>query len=163
MIEVEESGQHLTCELAAIDSLGCAMNHLSLRTQALASVSGDELKTVAESLAGRLSYLLEAVSTVEFDAEQCVVQMRSSPPQKDEDATSYYELLASRGGHLSLKRYTKTAGEARQETTAHLEVRMSPQPNFPRLLCNPHQDLFLCQAHAHLRTHLDSCGVQRKQ
>ena len=47
MIEVEESGQHLTCELAAIDSLGCAMNHLSLRTQALASVSGDELKTSA--------------------------------------------------------------------------------------------------------------------
>jgi len=120
VIEVDQAGQRLHCDLADVDSLACALNQLTLSTDALANISGDELKNMAETLAGRLSYLLEAISPVEFDAEQCVVQMRSSPPQKDEDSTSYYELLARRGGHVSLIRYTKPSGQVRSQAPAHL-------------------------------------------
>ncbi|MGC4006960.1 MAG: hypothetical protein QM811_29070 [Pirellulales bacterium] len=67
-----------------------------------------KLKTIADVLARRLSYLLEPIGTIEVDGEQCVVQMRSIPPAKDAEGINYYELLVQRGGVLSLVRYRKT-------------------------------------------------------
>ncbi len=51
---------------------------------------------------------------MEVDAEQCIVQLRSNPPQKDDDGTSYYELLVARGGRLSLCRWLKERGQPRR-------------------------------------------------
>ncbi len=61
-----------------------------------------------------MTYLLEPISPIELDSQGCVVQMRSTPPQKDADRTSYYELLVSRSGELSLVRYTRLAGQPRE-------------------------------------------------
>ena len=61
----------------------------------------------------RLNYLLEPISNVEIDPQQAVVQMRSSPPSRDEDRScSYYELMADRSG-LSLVRYRAASGQSR--------------------------------------------------
>jgi hypothetical protein len=46
------------------------------------------------------------------------VQLRSNPPQRDDDGRSYYELIVARGGHIALKRYRKGNGNARQPITA---------------------------------------------
>ena len=78
------------------------------------------MKRIAEQLSAKLTYLLEPISPIETDAHGCVVQMRSNPPQKEADRTSYYELLVSRSGELSIRRYTRTAGQTRQTIPTQL-------------------------------------------
>lgn len=80
----------------------------------------DELKQTAERLSARLTYLLEPISPIEVDAHGCVVQMRSNPPHKDADRTTYYELLVSRAGELSLARYARASGQSREVIPAHV-------------------------------------------
>jgi hypothetical protein len=106
-ITAEFGEQSLTCEMIALDSLACAFNYFSLQSGPLAKAPLTKLKTVAEDLSRRLTYLLEPITPVEVDAEGCVVQMRSNPPQKDDNSTTYYELLVRQGGLLSLQRYTR--------------------------------------------------------
>jgi hypothetical protein len=71
-------------------------------------------------LASKLTYLLEPISPIETDAHGCVVQLRSNPPQKEDDRTSYYELLVSRSGELSLSRYSRAVGQKRDVVPAHV-------------------------------------------
>jgi len=91
-----------------------------LRSDALASAGIERLRDVSQKLAARLTYLLEPIAPVEVDAQQCVVQLRSNPPQRDEQGTSYYELLVRQGGELSLRRWTKEPGDVRRPLAAHV-------------------------------------------
>ena len=61
---------------------------------------------------------MEPISPIEIDAQGCVVQLRSNPPQRDDDGRSYYELLVRRGGEIALARYRKENGDARQPIAA---------------------------------------------
>ncbi|HVU89009.1 MAG TPA: hypothetical protein VHD36_16920 [Pirellulales bacterium] len=119
-LEIEEAGQTLTCDFAALDSLACAVTSFELSTPALAGQTPQELKRLGEKLSSRLTYLLEPINPIEFDAEQCVVQLRSNPPERDEDRTSYYELVVKRGGSLSLCRFVKKPGSVRETVPMHL-------------------------------------------
>jgi len=112
--------QHLATELIALDALALSFDHLTLTSGSLATASLDQLKKVSDSLSKRLTYLLEPISPIEVDADQCVVQLRSNPPQRDDNGTRYYELLVRRGGQLSLRRYQKEAGGVRQAIPAHV-------------------------------------------
>jgi hypothetical protein len=105
--------------ILAVDKLACAFDRLSLLTDRLANASIDELKQLSDRLAAKLNYLLEPISPVEIDADVCTVQMRSSPPQRDENGSTYYELLVRRG-ELRLCRYNKPQGQPRQAITAHV-------------------------------------------
>lgn len=113
-------GQRITLQLAEVDSLACGFASLEFESQSFANAGIEQLKLVAEKLSKRLTYLLEPISPIEHDAEQCVVQLRSNPPQRDEDRTSYYELIVSRDGRLSLVRYAKPAGGVREPITSHV-------------------------------------------
>lgn len=128
-VDVDDGPLHLECQLIALEPLACAFNRLSLRAERLSAMSTDELKHVAETLSARLTYLLEPISPIETDAEGCTVQMRSNPPQKETDRTSYYELLVSRTGELSLARYTRAAKTERQlipaQVTREVLVRLA--------------------------------------
>jgi hypothetical protein len=46
--------------------------------------------------------------------------MRSNPPQKDDNAYRYYELLIRRGGSVALCRYEKQPGQPRTRVPAAL-------------------------------------------
>jgi hypothetical protein len=120
LVECEEEGCALRCRLTALDTLGCAFQSFEMQSDALSSASMDRLKQVAEALSHRLTYLLEPISPIEVDAQQCVVQLRSNPPQKDENGTSYYELLVAAGGRLSLCRFNKAAGNPRHAIPAQV-------------------------------------------
>lgn len=120
VVEARDSGQTLRCQLVALDTLACAFTRLSLQADSLSVMSIDQLKATAENLAGRLTYLLEPISPIEIDSQGCVVQLRSSPPHKETDRTSYYELLVSRLGEISLCRYTRTQGQERQPIPAEV-------------------------------------------
>jgi hypothetical protein len=119
-IDCQEAGQKLHCELIAHDSLACAFQQFELESAALANAAIDRLKQVAEALSRRLTYLLEPISPVEVDARQCVVQLRSNPPQRDENGASYYELLVQRGGRLSLCRWVKEPSVSRRLVSAQV-------------------------------------------
>jgi hypothetical protein len=119
-LELREGGQRFSGELAALDTLGCVFTHFALESDKLANAPIGELKQVAETLSKRLSYLLEPIQPVEVDPEHCVVQLRSNPPQREPGRVSYYELLVRRGGHLSLCRYEKQAGQVREGVPAHV-------------------------------------------
>ncbi|MEX0710703.1 MAG: hypothetical protein WD278_00050 [Pirellulales bacterium] len=112
--------QRLECDLTALDRLACEFTRFELASQRLSQAGIDELKRVSEALSKRLTYLLEPISPIEVDAQQCVVQLRSNPPARDEQATSYYELLVRRGGHLSLARWVKDAGNVRRPLPAQV-------------------------------------------
>jgi len=119
-ITLNEGQQELACELAALDTLACSFTRLVLRSTALTNKSAGELKTIAENLSTKLTYLLEPISPIETDATGCTVQMRSNPPQKEADRTSYYELLVARAGELSLVRYSRAPGGTREIVAAHV-------------------------------------------
>ncbi|MGD9724602.1 MAG: hypothetical protein AB7O59_25105 [Pirellulales bacterium] len=128
-VSVDDGARRLACDLLALEPLACAFTRLSLSADKLAAMTADQLKGVAENLSQRLTYLLEPISPIETDAQGCVVQMRSNPPHKDTDRTSYYELLVSRAGTLSLCRYTRAAGAQREvipaQVTREVLVRLA--------------------------------------
>lgn len=113
-VAVDEGGKRLVCHLMNVNPLACEFEQLSLSTTALAQATMDELKQISDDLAARVTYLLEPIGPVEQDQSQCIVQMRSKPPQKGDDGTCYYELLVRRGGELSLCRYKKEPGDVRK-------------------------------------------------
>ena len=93
---------------------GVRFTEFTVTTDKLASATADQLKQLGEKLSGRLTYLLEPICPIEVDREHCVVQMRSNPPQRDDDGTRYYELVVRRGGSLSLYRFSKIPGNVRE-------------------------------------------------
>jgi hypothetical protein len=117
-LDCQIPGQRVQAELVALDSLACAFQFLGVEIAALAQAPIDELKRAAERLAKRLNYLLEPITAVEVDAQQCAIQMRSNPPHKDDNLTTYYELVVKRGGLISLCRFQKQPGDVRQVVPA---------------------------------------------
>jgi hypothetical protein len=117
-LAVEEVPRQVTCDIVERNSLAVSFTLLRLATPELGSASAAELERLGKSLADRLTYLMEPISPIELDADACVVQLRSNPPQRDDDGRSYYELLVRRGGEISLTRYRKENGSARQPIAA---------------------------------------------
>jgi hypothetical protein len=120
LVQVEHSGIRLTCELAALESLACGLVRLEVHSNRLAALSADALREVARQLATRLTYLLEPIRLIEVDPEQGLAQLRSQPPHREAEVTSFYELLLSRGGGLRLVRFSRPAGQPRAAVPAQL-------------------------------------------
>lgn len=119
VLAVDTNVGQLEGRMLAVDTLACAFESLALSTDRLSGASIGELKQLSEQLAAKLNYLLEPISPVELDADGCTVQMRSNPPQRDENGSTYYELLVRRDG-LRLCRYTKARGQSRQMIAAQV-------------------------------------------
>ena len=118
-LAIDVDSGRLECTLVAVDQLACAFEQLAHHAPALDQATMEELSRIAAGLSKRLSYLLESISPVETDSKGCVVQMRSNPPHKDDDGTSYYELVVRRG-EISLCRYSKSSGQSRRIIPAHV-------------------------------------------
>lgn len=108
------------CDVDLCDPLGVALTELVLETSELATADIAKLESASQSLCQRVNYLLEPISPIETDADGCVVQMRSSPPQQHEQGRFYYELLLRRGGSVALYRYEKQPASARTRVAANL-------------------------------------------
>jgi len=118
-IHVPADHGEVVADLAAVDRIGCSFHRLALATDRLGGATIDQLKTLSDNLCRRLNYLLEPIAPIEIDSEGCSVQMRSTPPQKNESGSSYYELLARRDG-LTLFRYLKSPSSPRQRVAANV-------------------------------------------
>jgi hypothetical protein len=117
-VAVNDAPRHLSCDVVERNSLAVSFDQLRLATDELASADTAELERIGKALAGRLTYLMEPIAPIEIDAAACVVQLRSSPPQRDDDGRSYYELTVRRGGEIGLSRFRKENGGVRQQIAA---------------------------------------------
>jgi hypothetical protein len=100
--------------------LAVTVEALALETPELAGATAAQLQAASRDLAARVNYLLEPIAPIETDATGCSVQMRSNPPQRDDNAFRYYELLLRRGGSIELARYEKQPGQPRVRVPAVL-------------------------------------------
>lgn len=119
-ITAHEPPRSLRSAVSEVTSLAVNVDSVVLETSELAEASVGQLEDMSRQLSARINYLLEPIGPIEVDADTCTVQMRSMPPQKDDDGRSYYELLVKRGGELSLRRYRKEPGQARTPIAATL-------------------------------------------
>lgn len=117
---VDAGNARLRCDLVALDTLACAFDALRVQIDALAAADLEKLKKVSQKVSDRLTYLLEAIATIESDKESCTVMLRSKQPQKSSDGTSYYELLVRKGGELFLARYRQAPGMARERIACNV-------------------------------------------
>jgi hypothetical protein len=117
-VVASEGPREVRCDVAELNPLAASVERLELNTPELFQATAVDLERIARSLAERLTYLMEPISPIEVDAAACVVQMRSNPPQQDDDGRTYYELLVRSGGLIALARYRKENGAPRQHVPA---------------------------------------------
>jgi hypothetical protein len=115
---LEDTPRRLTCDIVERNALAVTFDRLQLVTSELAAATAVDLERIGKALSDRLTYLMEPIAPIELDARECVVQLRSNPPQRDDDGRSYYELIVRRGGQIALARYRKENGNARRQIPA---------------------------------------------
>jgi hypothetical protein len=117
-VAVESRPRKITCDIVEHTSLAVSFDRLQLATTELASSTATDLERIGKALSARLTYLMEPIAPIEIDAGECVVQLRSNPPQKNDDGRTYYELLVRRGGEITLTRFRKEPASTRKQVTA---------------------------------------------
>ena len=70
LLQIDRDAGRIEADLLAVDAIGCSFQTLGFSTQKLADASLDELKSISETLTGKLTYLLEPIGVVEADADQ---------------------------------------------------------------------------------------------
>lgn len=110
----------IRCHALQCDAFAATINELALETPELAAATVAQLQAASQSLSKRVNYLLEPIAPIETDAQGCSVQLRSNPPQRDDNGRRYYELLLRRGGSIALCRFEKQPGQPRVRVPAAL-------------------------------------------
>src|ERR1700678_2224623 len=58
LLEAADGGQRLSCDMQALDTLGCSFTRFTLHSDALSGATLDVVRQMAEQLSRRLTYLL---------------------------------------------------------------------------------------------------------
>lgn len=112
-VSVSDGPRTVHCQTTQCEQLAVTVKELRLETAELAGVDLPRIKAASQALCSRVNYLLEPISPIETDALGCTVQMRSNPPQQDDNGRRYYELLLRKGGSIGLFRYEKQPAQPR--------------------------------------------------
>lgn len=106
-----DGGPAVEVDFTAVESLGCAFRELRVSSEEFRGKPFEDLKTWAEQICRRVTYLLEPMGILELDPQSQVVLVRSTPPAKSGAETAYYEMRISAPGSLNLRRCTRTGHE----------------------------------------------------
>ncbi|QDU89955.1 hypothetical protein Pla175_33520 [Pirellulimonas nuda] len=120
VVGVVDGGDRLTVGIEQDDRLAVSFWSLELHTDRLRAAEVSRVKRVAQQITQRVTYLLEPLTECETDQLTCVVQLRSTQPERDGDARAYYEILVKSGGSIALTRYRKEPGALRRPVAAEL-------------------------------------------
>jgi len=108
------SGVSLAIDLLSVEMLGVSCEEIRLDVPTLSGASLDKLKEWAGGLCQRITYLLERLGPLEFDAQANQVLIRSQPPDASTSPgqTKYYEVMLSSlgSGRFSLRRFQAEHG-----------------------------------------------------
>jgi len=102
------AGTTITLRVVAVERMGVSCEELQLIVPHLRQTSLDLLKTWAEALCRRVTYLLENLGPLEYDATAQEVLIRSTTPDSTQpQSPKYYEvILSAQGqGQFTLRRY----------------------------------------------------------
>lgn len=112
-VSVPSAGVSLQVDFLAVDSLGCSLEQIQLDVPAMNGAAFNALKTWAERLSRRITYLLEQIGPLEYDEPAGEVLIRSTPPSQLPDGTQFYEILlqSHSGGRFCLRRYESVKGQ----------------------------------------------------
>jgi hypothetical protein len=90
------SGVTVAVDLLSVESLGVSCEELRLEVPSLGSATLDVLKKWGDGLCRRVTYLLENLGPLEYDASSNEVLIRSTPPDQGlPGTTKYYEVDGS--------------------------------------------------------------------
>ena len=108
-VEIVEGGLRLALEVADLDRIGVAVNHLEMEVTSSQPMLAEERNQrswmMATTLTDCTTYLLEKLGLVEWDKEVGTLLIRSSPPDRSSKGIAYYEVSILGGTFLSLDRY----------------------------------------------------------
>lgn len=107
-----DGGSSIAVDFTVVDSLSCGFRELRISSDELRSGPMDALQAWAGSLCQKVTYLLEHISPLETDAAAQTVLIRSTPPTRQPEQTTFYEMLVQAPGTLSLRRYTRAVHSA---------------------------------------------------
>lgn len=120
----DASGLAVAVDLISVESLGVSCEELRLTVPSLGAATLDTLKKWANDLCRRVTYLLENLGPLEFDAQGQQVMIRSTPPDNSSPGTTkYYEVMLSLkgGGQFSLRRF-RNDGSGNGRTPVPLQI-----------------------------------------
>jgi hypothetical protein len=104
-----DNGPAVGVDFTIVDSLSCAFRELRVSADELKSAPFDALQAWANALCKKVTYLLEHIGPLESDTAAQTVLIRSTPPTKQPEQTTFYEMLIQAPGTLGLRRYTRGA------------------------------------------------------
>lgn len=123
-IEITDpDGLVLGIAVVAVDALSCAFESLTLHVPSLVGNESGVLQAWADALSARVTYLLENIGPIEIDKRSSQVLIRSTPPDRTETGTQFYEVLlsAQSNGTFLLRRYRAENGQpGRESVDIHL-------------------------------------------
>lgn len=113
LVASDPQGIELRAEVTNVDAMSCALAVLELQVPALQGAAFDVVKTWAQALSSRITYLLESIGPIEFDPASGQALIRSTPPDQLPDGTQYYEIMLSSGssGSFRLTRQRSVKGQ----------------------------------------------------
>jgi len=109
-------------DFTAVDSLSCSLREIRVRVPSLSGAAVDVLRQWATDLCRRVTYLLENIGPLEVDPDAGLVLVRSTPPDRQDEATTFYEILlqSHANGNFTLRRYrTEKKPPARKQVDMH--------------------------------------------
>lgn len=118
-----DDGVVVSVDVSAADVMSCAVREIRVNVPALVDAGFDALKTWAESLSKRITYLLENIGPLELDEDSGQILIRSRQPNDQDGAKQFYEILlqSSANGNFTLRRYESRKGApARTQVDFHL-------------------------------------------
>jgi hypothetical protein len=106
VVEAAEGSATLRISLTAAGPVGLAFDTLafSKRAEGAEPLASEALRAWGETLANRLTYLMEPLVVLEVDAEVGEAELRSRTPTARNERSSYYELRLNRDRGLQLRR-----------------------------------------------------------
>jgi hypothetical protein len=111
----EGVGPTVEVDFTAVDSLGCAFRELRVSADELKNVPFETLKAWADDLCRKVTYLLEHIGPLELDSQAQTVLIRSTPPTREPEQTTFYEILVKAPGTLNLRRYSRALRHSDRE------------------------------------------------
>lgn len=119
---LDDENVDLEIDFVAVDSLSSAMQELRFTARSLREASLDVLQGWSINLCQRITYLLEHVGPLEIDPLSMSILIRSTPPDRNGGTVAFYEILIERSGCLTLRRFSRTRGEADRQP---LDIRLT--------------------------------------
>jgi len=99
-IQAKVGDLQVRMKLADRDRLGCLLERLEIKHS-----QGDSLGLDPIRIAGKVTYLGEALAVIETEENGKKAILRSAPPRTDGEAICFFEMVLDRSEGLSLVRY----------------------------------------------------------